>query len=303
MKYLKFLLILTLVTCSSGLCQTIQNVNTNQKYRRTEIHSYKKIGATSDLKFIFLCLPPSNDYQEVSNFDPHGGEIFQSPGSKEKYVRYTITDTEKGEVKLSYDYIQKTTEYSKAAIGRLYPYDTASELYTTYTAKYYDMFDTDNESFKKASENLWKQSSDIYDFAEKCYDYTVENFAFKDNPGVWHSTSELIHYGGGDCGNLATAFITLLRCQKVPARHVITKGHTWAEFYIEKYGWIPIDPTFHLFGKATSSYGIVRANEVFHHIDAGETDLVRDYVMAKNHLFYPDHEGYHCVENVTLEKY
>jgi transglutaminase-like putative cysteine protease len=184
------------------------------------------------LKYIFLCLPPTNDYQEVSNFDPHGGQIFKSPGSKEKYVRYTITDPEKGEEKLSYDYIPKVTEYSTAAIKRLYPYDSKSDLYKIYTAKYYDIFDTDNEVFKKASAKLWKQSSDVYDYAGKCFDYVEKNFAFKNNPGIWHSTSEIIHYGGGDCGNLAAAFITLLRCRKVPARHVITRGHAWSEFYL-----------------------------------------------------------------------
>ena len=89
----------------------------------------------------------------------------------------------------------------------------------------------------------------------------------------------------------------------MPARHVITKGHAWAEFYLQDYGWIPVDPTFHLFGKATSGYGIIRANEVFHYINVNEKDLVKDYVMAKDHLFYPGHDGYQCKEQVTLEKY
>ena len=73
----KHLVFLTALTCVIGFSPTLTKSASNQKYHRTEIHSYKKIKATDDLKFIFLCIPPTNDYQDVSNVDPHGAERFK----------------------------------------------------------------------------------------------------------------------------------------------------------------------------------------------------------------------------------
>ncbi len=290
---LYLIIVLNLIAVSNLFAQ-----NTNIKYRCTEIHSYKKIGETENLKYIYLCLRPSNDYQETSNFDAHGGEIFQAPNSNERYVRYTISNPDEGEVRLSYDFVPKLTEYTKAVINIVFLYDTTSTIYQTYITDYYEIFDTNNTYFKDVSETLWKQASDVYDFARKCYDHVEANFQFKQLGVGWMSAESIVANMGGDCGNLATAFINLLRCQKVPARHVCTAGHSWAEFYLEKHGWIPVDPTFHLFGSATSSYGLVISNEVIHYIDIGSGKLKKDYYVSQHHLFYPQHDGYHCSEEI-----
>ena len=53
----------------------------------------------------------------------------------------------------------------------------------------------------------------------------------------------------GDCGIKALTFITLARISGIPARWqsgwMLHPGnvnlHDWAEYYLEGYGWIPID--------------------------------------------------------------
>jgi transglutaminase-like putative cysteine protease len=57
-------------------------------------------------------------------------------------------------------------------------------------------------------------------------------------------------HGYGDCGQEALLFITLCRCNGVPARwqsgwHIYPGAkdiHDWAEIYLAPYGWVPVDP-------------------------------------------------------------
>jgi transglutaminase-like putative cysteine protease len=59
---------------------------------------------------------------------------------------------------------------------------------------------------------------------------------------------------GGDCADSQSLFLTLARAKDIPARFVAgfsTNGHQcWAEFYVNKKGWIPV--TSSEFGKLDS---------------------------------------------------
>jgi hypothetical protein len=54
--------------------------------------------------------------------------------------------------------------------------------------------------------------------------------------------------GGGDCGGLMVIYVSLLRCKNIPSRPLVGmcpsgSGHGYADFYLEGYGWVPVDPT------------------------------------------------------------
>ncbi len=113
---------------------TTENPAEDQTYRYTLKIKFKKVKTGEDMQLIYYPLPRSNDYQIVSNFDTHGGQIFNNPNSIEKYVRYTITDDlqpaqgDWGEVILEFDCILPRTEYSNAKIGSIYEYDTTTDI-------------------------------------------------------------------------------------------------------------------------------------------------------------------------------
>jgi hypothetical protein len=121
---------------------------------------------------------------------------------------------------------------------------------------------------------------------------------------MWKPTSEILKNNGGSCGGLSTVLLSLLRCKNVPARHVIAWSHAWGEFYLENYGWIPVDPTFKTFGKVTKGYGLIRSNEIVYFIKTIEENnkigTGRVDFLSKTHLFYPDHGPYNCDLEVTL---
>jgi hypothetical protein len=61
-----------------------------------------------------------------------------------------------------------------------------------------------------------------------------------------HTLADILSDGGGDCGNLSSIYISLLRAKGIPARHVVAIGgnHVWSEFYIQDFGWVPVDVTY-----------------------------------------------------------
>jgi transglutaminase-like putative cysteine protease len=292
-------------TISLGKMESHSGKITNgQKYRYVMNHRFRKTKPGGALRFVYLPVPPSDDYQEISNVTAPGGELFDNPGSRQKYARYTITNPDSTawiEVTLEFDYIPKGTEFSQAVVKEVLPYNTSSEPYEAYTSKYDGFVDTDNITLRKASDRLWKRSANAYEYAQKCSDYVTGTFDFIAEDRR-RTISELVASRDGDCGNLSSLFITLLRCKQVPAREVIVPNHVWAEFYLERQGWIPVDPTFKLFGKANPSYErLIWSHEIVFHLKTSETDSF-ETMDQQHHILYPSHDPYECHEEITLRE-
>jgi len=102
----------------------------------------------------------------------------------------------------------------------------------------------------------------------------VVDYSIRATPVSVNSTSETLekaeaifqrHAGSGNCHQLATAFVQDARSQGLKARVVtgfarpvrghMTSGslagarHSWAEFYEESLGWVPVDLTFEYFAE------------------------------------------------------
>jgi transglutaminase-like putative cysteine protease len=57
-------------------------------------------------------------------------------------------------------------------------------------------------------------------------------------------------------------------------------GHVWADFYLENYGWVPVDVTFKLYSPLSGDYfgkvdveksGIIFSKEVYLPLQIGDT--------------------------------
>ncbi|MHA2178933.1 MAG: transglutaminase-like domain-containing protein [Candidatus Thorarchaeota archaeon] len=67
----------------------------------------------------------------------------------------------------------------------------------------------------------------------------------------------------GDCDEHADLFIALLRAVDIPARRVVghffkgelePEAHAWCEAFLERIGWIPVDPALGNFGTMSENY-------------------------------------------------
>lgn len=202
---------------------------------------------------VILPVPQSNEYQKVGKLSIPQGELVDIPDTDNKYLRYLEIENclEKGKQKdIFYEFditlYHKRIDFSK--IKTIYPYNKSSRNYKMNIGKSGNIIDPTNENIIRIGNELWKQSTNSIDYARRCYEYVARNYKYLNPKTGLHPLSELFTKGGGDCGNLSSIFISLLRYKDIPARHVVTmrpdgEVHVWADFYLEKHGWIPVDVT------------------------------------------------------------
>ena len=129
-------------------------------------------------------------------------------------------------------------------------YDKTTRDYKDNCKRSGDFVEPENATIQMISEKLFNESnSNKLDYAERCYNYVATHYRYLNPNTGLHSLTELLSIGGGDCANLSSIYISLLRAKGIPARHVVAIGdnnnyHVWAEFYIQDFGWIPVDVTY-----------------------------------------------------------
>lgn len=308
----RFILVVSFCICLfyNTSCQKDDNFNEDKTdtsnseiYRCTVTHSFRKTGEGKKINTIFFAVPRSNDYQEITNYYNRQGEILTDTLTNEMYLKWDLSDdmtTESGDwfqISYEFDYIPKTSEFQAQIVGEIYPIESASAIHKMYTAGWYDEIDLNNPTILNVSQEIWSKSTDIYDYARRCFEY-VDNFYYTDEHNHSVPLTFLLELGGGNCFQFSQILITLLRIKNIPARYVRTWQHTWAEFYLEKYGWIPADPTFSLFGIAPSGYSgeIVWNSNMTYHIENPSEEPNNSHCYGIHHVLPNDnvHQGYDC---------
>lgn len=206
---------------------------------------------------LILPVPQSDSYQTVSGFSHSAGEILTSSNPENTYLRYEISSNLPGKgdsliLSESFDVTLHPIQIDFNQFKTLYPYNTGSEIYKTYTGKSGDLVDPENTRIQEIGDSLWQHSNNrIIDYARQCYEYVAKNYSYLNPNTGLHKLTDILAAGGGDCGNLSSVYISLLRYKKIPSRHIVTVRpdgtyHVWADFYLEKHRWIPVDVTMKL---------------------------------------------------------
>jgi hypothetical protein len=251
------------------------------------------------LAFI-LPLAKTNQYQTVTNVEMHGGQMVDIPETDDSYLRWTMTSDlppvqQSAEIYYEFDVTMNKIDFDFSKISTIYPYDKNSDIYNWYTGTSGDYVDPNNAAIQRIGNSLWAKSTDIIDYAKRCYEYTAANYKYVNPFTGLHTLQQILNDGGGDCGNLTSIFVSLLRYKNIPARHVVTVRpdgvyHVWADFYLEKYGWVPVDVTYknsdpkgNYFGKYDGT-GIVMSKEVWLPIEKGNgesyySDILQSYTL------------------------
>ena len=247
-------------------------VKTNPKtYRVRSSLELKSVGVKPDILIGELPLPKTNEYQTIQRLKHSPGEVRSYPENGDEYLFCRFRGNECPQPGLSktifYEFevtlYDISVDFSK--IDEIFPYDKKSVLYRRYTGKSGVYVDPDHPEIKRIAKEIAVKSKDPLEFARNAYSYVSENYKYKNpNRGIT-PLKEILQNGGGDCGNLSSIFISLLRNQGIPARHLAAlrpdgSCHYWADFYLEKYGWIPVDVTYRVNDKDKSNdyFGRVR---------------------------------------------
>jgi transglutaminase-like putative cysteine protease len=145
-----------------------------------------------------------------------------------------------------FDRYSINTEINPRQVGR---YNTERELYRNYTAAN-AFIPADKEEYQAIARRAGRRANTPYWKARTVYDYLLEQLEF-DPQAIKQELSSYLEEGSAGSHGYALLYVTLLRCEGVPARpvsgYIVTgereaQPHLWAEFYLPEYGWIPVDP-------------------------------------------------------------
>lgn len=236
------------------------NVNTNISYNG-------KGTANVDM---FLGLLQSNAYQTVHSVhvDPDTEkQLFGFSGDSCAYYPLEVgRKTALGKrafIHQKYELSVFDIQVNFDLIDSMYPYNEQSATFRKFTCANTPFIDTKNQQLKKVADSIWQLSDNALDYTRKCYEYVPLAFDYLDPISGFHSMETILEKGGGDCGNLASVFITLLRIKGIPARHLVgfrpdNSLHVWADFYLENYGWIPVDVTYKQSDQSGDYFGNIK---------------------------------------------
>jgi transglutaminase-like putative cysteine protease len=139
-----------------------------------------------------------------------------------------------------------------AHVGR---YDKGSDLYRTYTASRGNTRITPR--IRAEARRVVGGETNPYLAARRLYHYVIGTvkYSFMPHFALWpRGIPESVYvdqHRYGDCGAQSMYFAALCRSVGIPARTTggfqlfggTPAGHFWAEFYLPRYGWLPVDPT------------------------------------------------------------
>ncbi|MBQ9431827.1 MAG: hypothetical protein IJU44_09780 [Kiritimatiellae bacterium] len=221
-------------------------------------------GICSDFMLNVPC-PENSLYQEIEWIDPPQEKLLKPyTESGDKRFFFTRTDcSEAPKIRCTYKvrFYRIATDFS--AIRTLYPYDTS-------TVRYQDNVRTEETGavlrrlpwLRESVSRLRSASGENpLAYARLAYAHVVTNFTYGLPSGEGEWLPQTVTQRKGDCGMLSEVYVALLRGGGVPARLMAcfrpVKGqasHCWAEFYLERYGWFPVDVTFDLAPKPSYNH-------------------------------------------------
>ena len=222
-------------------------VTAQEEIRFTNKATYTKIGDMNITKFVSLLpAPVTNEYQEITDLKATKGSfIVLNEANKVLYYEGAFGNDSVFETcetfryktkKIKIDFSNKSDRNIVTGIN--------PESYLLSDGYY---IDTANAVIKYIGTRLWNESSNILEYAERCYQYVATHCEYINGDG--RPLAEIFRIGGGVCCDFTTLFVNLMVYKGIPARHnwgVLVNGeyHVWPDFYHEDYGWIPVDPTF-----------------------------------------------------------
>lgn len=199
--------------------------------------------------------------------------------------------------------VQVTYEIERQTFGRSQLFANAGTSYSVEEQRSLSSYLQPDRLVPVAAEFLDKVRADIPKTdpaplarARAIYDFVVDNMEYKKIGTGWGNgdTFWACSQRYGNCTDFHSLFISLARAEKIPSRFeigfslpethsgVIAGYHCWAEFYLPKIGWVPID--------ASEAKKAPEKRDLFfgtHPADRVQFTVGRDLVLGEGHRGAP----------------
>lgn len=139
------------------------------------------------------------------------------------------------------------------------------DLLTAREKREQDLFEgPELEDFLKQEKHIEKDHRQIQEIAESIegqteagivkniYNYVIDNLEYTLHGKKNWGAVKALQQKKGDCTEYSDLFVAICRAKNIPARVVTgytvrfdtdSPKHNWAEVYLQKYGWVPFDPS------------------------------------------------------------
>jgi hypothetical protein len=233
----------------------------------SNVFNISRSSQTAFNKFVLVApCPQTNEYQEVIaiNYSSYGKwKLREIDENQNQYLELDLYDGQLRAVSQNFS-VGYTFTLSPKTINidfsplknddgtwkEMPAYDTSSRDYKDNTKRSGNIVVPNNKEIQAISNQIFTEcDNNLLAYAERCYEYFASHYKYLNPYTGMHPLSKILAAGGGDCGNLSSIYISLLRAKGIPARHVMairpnTDFHIWAEFYIQDFGWVPVDVTY-----------------------------------------------------------
>lgn len=129
---------------------------------------------------------------------------------------------------------------------------------------YQKYWEIDDDIVQEMSERIAERTGDDESYARLAYNTVRESVKLKTHLDERIGAARTVREKEGDCDEHADLFIALARAVKIPARRVVghyyrggahePEPHAWAEVFLERKGWVPVDAALGNFGVMSENY-------------------------------------------------
>lgn len=237
-----------------GFSQYIKYSNPNRYHVRQTACSYNKNITTMDSLELNVSLPESWPDCKVTHIDVQGNRPFmlhntEGPGQICR-TYFQNRQPSKGEtvyVGVDYDVELYQVDIDLDALSQRSFLPVEKNAETDYYLRPDPNLKPDDMEVRSIiQECKLKARGNHVLYAKAVYDWVGQNIKYGPQPSG--GPKAWLRERTGDCGAIASIFVALCRGGGVPARFIagfwaggIDGWHCWAEFYVPKVGWIPID--------------------------------------------------------------
>ncbi len=185
-------------------------------------------------------IPTLLNYRGTSIFQTVLNENSGKANSSEKKFsakQTFVIERSSAETKINRDYVHAFNQKNRM-------------LYRTYT-RADEIIPANAPEILELLPNIYSNVTNPYRRAEMIFDYMTTNFRLTEKSRRQDSDSlDLTKHKRGDAYDFAVVYTALLRAAGIPARMLSgilvnadkrTQNHWWSEFYLEDFGWVPVD--------------------------------------------------------------
>ena len=274
--------------------------------------------SASDIK-VWIPYPPSTPYQSVEESSSNISELFsitQDKVYKNRLLYSAIKSPKDSSIEFDIRYRVRRNEYSHRppASGKKkdIPLSPGLEKYLKPSK-----FITLSPRVRQLAVSITQGKSTTIDKARTIYDYVFENMTYNKTIPGWGfgDTERACDVKTGNCTDFHSLFISLCRASGIPAKFFIgtklpkkSKGevgyHCWAEFYVNGFGWVPVDISEAWKNQSKKEYYFGALSEDYMEFTQGRDIILEPAQNGRplNYLIYPyveiDGEVYDRVEVV-----